>query len=92
MTNTNIIGNLTTIIKYICMAISGWAIGILVAHGLNLPITEAQLSEILFTVIIFIIGYLDSRYPNTFGFLGNQKQNSVDPTEPVLNDEYETRE
>ena len=92
MTNTNIIGNLTTIIKYICMAISGWAIGILVAHGLQLPITEAQLSEILFTVIIFIIGYLDSRYPNTFGFLGNQKQNSVDPTEPVLNDEYETRE
>ena len=92
MTNTNIIGNLTTIIKYICMAISGWAIGILVAHGLNLPITEAQLSEILFTVIIFIIGYLDSRYPNTFGFLGNQKQNSVDPTEPVLNDEYETGE
>ena len=74
------------------MAISGWAIGILVAHGLQLPITEAQLSEILFTVIIFIIGYLDSRYPNTFGFLGNQKQNSVDPTEPVLNDEYETGE
>ena len=92
MTNTNIIGNLTTIIKYICMLIAGWAIGILVAHGLNLPITEAQLSEILFTVIIFIIGYLDSRYPNTFGFLGNQKQNPVDPTEPVLNDEYETGE
>ena len=91
-TNNNLIGNLTTIIKYICMAISGWAIGILISHGLNLPITEAQLSEILFTIIIFIIGYLDSRYPNTFGFLGNQKQNSVDPTEPVLNPEYETEE
>lgn len=67
----NIKGNLTTIIKYICMAIAGWAIGIMVANGLQLPITESQLSEILFTIIIFIIGYLDSKYPNTFSFLGN---------------------
>ena len=91
MTN-NTIGNLTTIIKYICMAISGWAIGIMVSHGLNLPITEAQLSEILFTIIVFVIGYLDSRYPNTFGFLGNKPNKQVDPTEPVLNPEYETEE
>ena len=34
----NIIGNLTTIVKYISMLIAGWAIGIAVAHGLNLPI------------------------------------------------------
>ena len=88
MTN-NTIGNLTTIIKYICMAISGWAIGIMVSHGLNLPITEAQLSEILFTIIVFIIGYLDSKYPNTFGFLGN-KPTPLQTQETVLNDEYET--
>ncbi len=67
----NITGNLTTLIKYICMIIAGWAIGICVAHGLNLPVTEAQLSEIIFMIITAIIGYLDSKYPNTFGFLGN---------------------
>lgn len=67
----NITGNLTTLIKYVCMVIAGWAIGIAVSHGLNLPITEAQLSEILFMIIMFIFGYLDSKYPNTFGFLGN---------------------
>ena len=92
MTNNNLIGNVTTIIKYICMAISGWAIGIMVSHGLNLPITESQLSEILFTIIVFVIGYLDSRYPNTFNFLGNKPRNTIDPTEPVLNQEYEAEE
>ena len=71
------------------MTIAGWAIGITVAHGLQLPITEAQLSEILFMIIVFILGYLDSKYPNTFGFLGNKPEIVVDATEPVLNDEYE---
>ena len=88
----NITGNVTTIIKYICTIIAGWTIGIAISHGLNLPITEAQLSEILFTIIVFIIGYLDSKYPNTFGFLGNKPKKQVDPTEPVLNPEYETEE
>ena len=92
MTNNNIIGNVTTIIKYICMLIAGWAIGVLVAYGLKLPITQEQLSEILFAIIIFIIGLLDSKYPNTFNFLGNKPQNNIDPTEPVLNDEYESDE
>lgn len=84
----NLTGNITTLIKYICTIIAGWAIGIAVAHGLNLPITEAQLSEIIFMIVGAIIGYLDSKYPNSFGFLGNQ-QVIIDPTEPVLNDEYE---
>lgn len=67
----NITGNVTTIIKYICTIIAGWTIGIAISHGLNLPITEAQLSEIIFMIIGAIIGYLDSKYPNTFSFLGN---------------------
>lgn len=74
------------------MLIAGWAIGVLVAYGLKLPITQEQLSEILFAIIIFIIGYLDSKYPNTFGFLGNKPKTHIDPTEPVLNQEYETEE
>ena len=72
------------------MIIAGWAIGICVAHGLNLPITEAQLSEIIFMIITAILAYLDSKYPNTFHFLGNAPSETCecDGTEP-LNQEYE---
>lgn len=71
------------------MAIAGWAIGIMVSNGLQLPITESQLSEILFTIIIFIIGYLDSKYPNTFSFLGNTSKGTIKGDDRVLNPEYE---
>lgn len=84
----NVIGNITTIIKYICMVIAGWVIGIAVAHGLNLPITEAQLSEIIFVIIMAFIGYIDSKYPNTFAFLGNT-QEPITGQDRVLNPEYE---
>ena len=87
----NIIGNLTTIVKYISMLIAGWAIGIAVAHGLNLPISEAQLSELIFMLIMLIVGYIDSKYPNTFGFLGNAPK-PLNTNETVLNDEYEAEE
>ena len=74
----NITGNITTLIKYICMIIAGWTIGIAVSHGLNLPITEAQLSEIIFMIITAILAYLDSKYPNTFAFLGNAVEDDGD--------------
>lgn len=79
----NIKGNLTTILKYICMIIAGWTIGIAVSNGLKLPITESQLSEIIFVIILAFIGYLDSKYPNTFSFLGNT------PSEQLIRDETE---
>ena len=73
------------------MMIAGWTIGISVSHGLQLPITEAQLSEIIFMIITTILAYLDSKYPNTFRFLGNQPQQVIIETEEtVLNDEYTT--
>lgn len=59
------------------MIIAGWAIGVAVSNGLQLPLTESQLSEILFAIIIFIIGYLDSKYPNTFSFLGNTPSEDI---------------
>ena len=73
----NIKGNFTTILKYICMIIAGWAIGIAVSNGLNLPITEEQLTEIIFVIILGFIGYLDSKYPNTFSFLDNTRAEEI---------------
>ena len=84
----NAIGNLSTIIKIISMWIAGWFVGILISQGLNLPITEEQLTTIISSIIFLLIGYIDAKYPNTFKWLGNAKE-VIDPTEPVLNDEYE---
>ena len=94
MTENNYIGNISTIVKTVCMMIAGYAIGYAVSIGLNLPISQEQLSEILFIIICFIAAYIDAKYPNSFSFLGNNK--TVDmgivlgyPTEEtVLNEEY----
>ena len=92
----NIIGNVSTIIKTLCMMIAGYALGYFLSIGLQLPISQEQLAEILFTIILFIAAYIDAKYPNSFDFLGNG--NLVDmgtvlgyPSEEViLNDEYTT--
>ncbi len=94
MSDTNYIGNLSTIVKTLCMMFAGYALGYFISIGLNLPISQEQLSEILFTIIMFIAAYIDARYPNSFDFLGNG--NLVDmgtilgypSQEVVLNDEY----
>lgn len=98
MTETNYIGNISTIIKFISMTIAGYLIGVAASQGLDLPIDAATLSQLLSTIIFFIIAYIDAKYPNTFDWLGNS--NLVDmgtvlgyPSEEVvLNDEYETEE
>lgn len=90
--NTNFIGNGSTIIKTICMMIAGYAIGYAVSIGLDLPIDATQLSEILFTILCAIAAYIDAKYPHTFQFLGNNKNNPVEQQlvlkEIVLNEEY----
>ena len=89
MTNQNL-GNLTTIIKTISMMIAGYAIGYFISIGLNLPITQEQLSEIIGTITLFILAYLDAKYPNCFGFLGNNTIiESFETEEDLINDEYE---
>lgn len=80
------------------MTIAGYLIGVAASQGLDLPIDAATLSQLLSTIIFFIIAYIDAKYPNTFDWLGNS--NLVDmgtvlgyPSEEVvLNDEYETEE
>ena len=84
----NEIGNISTIIKWISMYLAGWLIGTLAAQGLNLPVDTTVLSQVIFGFIMLFIGYIDAKYPNTFKWLGNAKE-IIDPTEPVLNDEYE---
>ena len=87
--NEELLGNITTIIKTISVMFAGYALAYFVSIGLNLPITQEQLSEIIMTVIFFLIAYLDAKYPNTFAFLGNAKVALAYPTEEeVLNDEY----
>ena len=84
----NRIGNLSTIIKWISMWIAGWFIGLLISQGLNLPITEEQLTEVISGIIFLGVGYIDAKYPNTFKFLGNSTE-TIKVEELVLNSEYE---
>lgn len=96
MTETNYIGNLSTIVKFISMTLAGYLIGVAASKGLNLPIDTAALSQFISTIIFFIIAYVDAKYPNSFDWLGNG--NLVDmgtilgypSQEVVLNEEYET--
>ena len=85
--NDELIGNLTTIIKTISVMFAGYALAYFVSIGLNLPITQEQLSEVIMTVIFFLIAYIDAKYPNTFKFLGNDKP-VTNYEETVMNDEY----
>ncbi len=71
------------------MLIAGYSIGYLASKNLNLPVDTATLSQVISAFIFLAIGYLDSKYPNTFKFLHND---TIDPTtteDLVLNDEYE---
>lgn len=84
------IGNITTIGKIIAMAIAGWFIGLCVAHGINLPVDQQTLSEIIFTILLLIWAYLDAKYPHKLAIFGYAKPTVGVGGEPVLNDEYET--
>lgn len=89
MTTNNYIGNITTIGKIIGLMIGGWAIGFAASHGLNLPVDQETLSELILAIILLIWGILDAKFPNSLGWLGNAKKPTIESTEPVLNDEYE---
>ena len=95
---SNHIGNLSTIIKFVSMTLAGYLVGLLAAHNLDLGVDTATLSQLIGTLLFFILAYIDAKYPNTFSFLGNQEEVDMGtilgyPTEEtVLNDEYEVEE
>ena len=89
MTDNNYIGNITTIGKIIAMIIGGWAIGFCVSYGINLPVDQQTLSELIFAIFLLIWGILDAKFPNSLRWFGNAKNPTIESNEPVLNDEYE---
>ena len=91
--NEELIGNLSTIAKFFFMTIAGYLIGVAASHGLELPIDQSALAELISTLCLFAIAYIDAKHPNTFNCLGNAKVVlSYDNEERVLNDEYVTEE
>lgn len=98
---TNYIGNISTIIKTISMILAGWVIGTLAANGLDLGVDEETLSQIIGSIIFFILAYIDAKFHNTItfqnilSFLGKtnnpNKTLDIPKGEVILNDEYETK-
>lgn len=64
--DTDFIGNISTTIKVLCMWISGYAIGYFISIGMNLPINQEELAELLFILTTTLIAYIDAKYPNTY--------------------------
>ena len=64
MSERNVIGNSSTIIKYILVMIATRTLALAAAHGLNLPVSATELAEIFGYMIGFIIATIDAKYPN----------------------------
>ena len=63
MVNEEFIGNFTSIVKTVLLAVAGYFIGYCVSIGFNLPISAEQLSEVLFMVLCLVWSYFDMKYP-----------------------------
>lgn len=74
--------NISTIATFIAICLTT----ILAYFGYT--VDQAQATTVIMGVITLIIAIWSSRNPNTLKCLGNAPE-PVDPSEPVLNDEYE---
>lgn len=84
---TNFLGNVSTIVKYVSMLIAGWFIGLLVNHGLNLPISTEGLSEIISAIIFLALAHIDATHPNTIWNTKTSIDDYIDEIDPAS--EYE---
>lgn len=66
ITMDNLKGNIFTILKFVIMTISP-------AVGID-AITGEALASVIAAVVGFLIAYFDAENPNTFKFLGNNKE------------------
>ena len=60
------IGNSTTILTTIFLALFGAIIGYLSSKGINLPITAETLTTITLTLVFLLFGYINAKNHNTF--------------------------
>ena len=101
MSERNIVGNGSTLIKYICFLIAGRLIAVAIAHGISIPVDQYTLAELIGYVIGFIGATIDARYPNSINWKRIQnilnkpvqeepEEEIFDNDAPVLNDEYIT--
>lgn len=63
----NLLGNCTTIIN--------WLVLIILPYVSAYGITDSQLTALLSAFLGIIFAIINSKYPNTFAFLGNNEQN-----------------
>lgn len=101
MSENNYLGNGSTIVKYFLVIVATRTLAIAAAHGVNLPITETQLAEILGIILGFVIATIDAKFPNnifnTIFNLGILKVSEDETPEeeifdndaPVERDDYE---
>lgn len=62
---SNFIGNISTIVKYVSMLIAGWFIGLLANHGLHLGIETEGLSQLISAIIFLLLAHIDATNPNS---------------------------
>ena len=61
-----LIGNMTTIVNTIVLAVAGLIIGVLSANGINLPIDQTSLAGVLGVIVFTIFGIINAKYHNTY--------------------------
>ena len=88
MSKQEIIGNTTTIGKFLLITFAGWILSLTASKGLNLPVDAVTLTQILGVILGIAYSYLDAKYPNSFDWLGNAMNKTIDADETILNDEY----
>lgn len=61
-----LIGNTTTVVNSIVLAIAGLIIGVLASYGINLPIDQTGLAGVLGLIVFFIFSLINAKYHCTF--------------------------
>lgn len=60
------IGNATTVVNSIVLAIAGLIIGVLASYGINLPIDQTALAGVLGLIVFFIFSLINAKFHCTF--------------------------
>ncbi|WP_295612109.1 hypothetical protein [uncultured Methanobrevibacter sp.] len=66
MSDTNFIGNGSSIFKTIGLIIAGYLIPLAVAQGVNFHGQETQITQLFGIIIAIALSYIDMKYMNTF--------------------------